>query len=158
MTLNYLKTVYRRIYCRKVLTLSNQTLRNKSKSIRIVYVLPCNDVLRINSLFYAHFFFILISVHTLALTFSKLAGLIREKHIRNTSWNIHKKIQTVVQYQFIPPNLTLCPLGNFPCFFDICYFFQYQLFWKILSGILSECQTGSRSGPSKWQTWSWSDL
>ena len=44
-----LKTVYRRIYCRKVLTLSNQTLRNKSKSIRIVYVLPCNDVLRKNS-------------------------------------------------------------------------------------------------------------
>ena len=34
------------------------------------------------------------------------------------------------------------PLGNFPCFFVICYFFfQNQLFRVVLSGIPSECQT-----------------
>ena len=33
-------TVYRRIYCRKFLTLSNQTSRNKSKYIRIMIVRP----------------------------------------------------------------------------------------------------------------------
>ena len=32
-------TVYHRIYCRKVLTLSNQTSRNKTKCIRIVHCL-----------------------------------------------------------------------------------------------------------------------
>ena len=31
--------------------------------------------------------------------------------------------------------------GNFPCFFFVCWFFQNQLFWKILSGISSECHT-----------------
>ena len=38
--------------------------------------------------------------------------------------------------------LTLCMLGNFSCFFlSSGDFFQKQLFWKIVSGILSECQT-----------------
>ena len=34
------------------------------------------------------------------------------------------------------------PLGNFSCFFVVCwFFFKNQLFWKILSGIPYECQT-----------------
>ena len=37
--------------------------------------------------------------------------------------------------------LILCPLGNFPHFFVVCWFFRNQLFLKILSGIRSECQT-----------------
>ena len=36
---------------------------------------------------------------------------------------------------------TLCPQGNFSCFFVVCWFFQNQFFRKILSGIPSECQT-----------------
>ena len=41
----------------------------------------------------------------------------------------------------LSPLLNLCLLGNFPCFFVICWFFQNQLFGKILSGSPSECQT-----------------
>ena len=40
-----------------------------------------------------------------------------------------------------PPILALCLLSNFACFFVVCWFFQNQLFQKILSGIPSECQT-----------------
>ena len=36
--------------------------------------------------------------------------------------------------------LTLCPLGKFSCFLSSADFFQI-IFWKILSGIPSECQT-----------------
>ena len=38
-------------------------------------------------------------------------------------------------------NLTLCILGNFSCILSSADFFQNHLFWKILSGIPSECQT-----------------
>ena len=39
-------------------------------------------------------------------------------------------------------SLALCPLINFPCFIVVClFFFQNQLFQKILSRIPSECQT-----------------
>ena len=38
-------------------------------------------------------------------------------------------------------SLRLCPLWNFSCSFVVCWFFQNQLFWKILSRISSECQT-----------------
>ena len=37
--------------------------------------------------------------------------------------------------------LTLYPMGNISCFFVVWYFFQNQLFWKISSGLPSECQT-----------------
>ena len=38
-------------------------------------------------------------------------------------------------------NRKICMLGNFSCFFASADFFQNQLFQKILSGIVSECQT-----------------
>ena len=40
-------------------------------------------------------------------------------------------------------DFTLCPQGNFSCFFVVCrFFFKNQLFFeKILSEIPSECQT-----------------
>ena len=38
--------------------------------------------------------------------------------------------------------LTLCPMGNFSCFFVVCFFFfQKQHFGKIISGIPSEYQS-----------------
>ena len=37
--------------------------------------------------------------------------------------------------------LTHCILGNFHTFLSSADFFQNELFGKILSGILSECQT-----------------
>ena len=37
--------------------------------------------------------------------------------------------------------LTLCMLGNILSFVVVCFFFQNQLFWKILSGTISECRT-----------------
>ena len=38
-------------------------------------------------------------------------------------------------------DLTHCILGNFSCFFVVCWFFQNYLFEKNLSEIPSECQT-----------------
>ena len=38
-------------------------------------------------------------------------------------------------------SFTLCPLGNFSCFFVVCWLFSKSTFPKILSGIPSECQT-----------------
>ena len=37
--------------------------------------------------------------------------------------------------------LNLCPLGNFPCIFVVCWFFQINFFENFLLGIPSECHT-----------------
>ena len=43
---------------------------------------------------------------------------------------------------------SIAPWENFYAFLSSADFFHNQFFWKILAGIPSECQTGSRSGPT----------
>ena len=69
-----------------------------------------------------------------------------------------------VFFSYFPLSLTLhltLPLGKFSFFFLVCcFFFQNQLFWKILSGIqyLSVKQIGSRLDPKLCLAWSGSKL
>ena len=66
-------TVYRRIYCRKFLTLSNQTSRYKLMCIRMHN--DCSHIIDVHLLFYAHFtniFFILRGLELRHFSFKML--------------------------------------------------------------------------------------